>query len=123
MARWGYISAELAGELAKIFNGEKCKMVVEKDKTKTKKKSLRPGRRIGTKSNPAISVKINDPDRSISIQWEAIKQINSLCYKETAAETAKRIFLAGMKMEQKRIAQVFSSNIQNGQQQSENLFD
>lgn len=122
MARWGYISADLAGELAKIFNGEKCKMV-EKDKTKTKKKSLRPGRRIGTKSNPAISVKINDPDRSISIQWEAIKQINSLCYKETAAETAKRIFLAGMKMEQKRIAQVFSSNIQNGQQQSENLFD
>ena len=96
--------------------------MIEREKTKTKKKTNRPGRKIGQKSSPVISIKINDPDRRISAQWEMIKQINTISLKETAAETAKRIFISGMEAEQKRLVKLFACNAsQDGKEEQQSL--
>lgn len=72
------------------------------EQAKTEKKTIRTGRRIGLKDRARVSIAINDPYREISRLWELVKKCNSR-KKETAAETARRVFLRGLTAELEEI--------------------
>lgn len=66
------------------------------------KKTTRTGRRIGTKDRCKVCLTLNDPDRFISKLWETVKKYYSGKH-ETAAETAARVVMNGLLMENEKI--------------------
>lgn len=66
------------------------------------KKTTRTGRRIGTKDRCKVSLTLNDPDRVISRLWETVKKYYSGQH-ETAAETAARVVMNGLLVENEKI--------------------
>jgi hypothetical protein len=66
------------------------------------KKTTRTGRRIGAKDRCKVSLTLNDPDRVISRLWETVKKYYSGQH-ETAAETAARVVMNGLLMENEKI--------------------
>lgn len=72
------------------------------EKAITEKSTTRTGKRIGLKSRARVSIAINDEDRNVSRLWQIVKGYNSK-RKETAAETARRVFLRGLTAELEEI--------------------
>lgn len=66
------------------------------------KKTTRTGRRIGAKDRCKVSLTLNDPDRVISRLWETVKKYYSGQH-ETAAETAARVVMNGLLVENEKI--------------------
>lgn len=68
------------------------------DKAQTEKATTRTGRAIGKKSRAKVCIAVNDEDRNVSRLWELVKRYYSR-RKQTAAETARRVFLRGLAAE------------------------
>lgn len=82
------------------------------EKAITTKRTTRTGKAAGKRSGVKISIAINDPDRVISKFWEEVKRFYSL-RNQTAAETARSVFLNGLA--------VMLHDIANTKEQSANL--
>lgn len=65
------------------------------EKAITTKRTTRTGKAAGKKGKAKISIAINDADRAVSRLWEQVKHFYSL-RNQTAAETARSVFLNGL---------------------------
>ena len=72
------------------------------ERAKTEKLTTRTGRAIGKKKRAKVCISVNDEDRNLSRLWELVKGYYSK-RKQTAAETARRVFLRGLAAELEEI--------------------
>jgi hypothetical protein len=66
------------------------------------KKTTRTGRGMGREDRCKVCLTLNDPDRVISRLWETVKKYYSGQH-ETAAETAARVVMNGLLVENEKI--------------------
>ena len=87
------------------------------EQAKTEKQTVRTGKRIGLKDRARVSIAVNDPYREVSRLWELVKKFNSQ-KKETAAETARRVFLRGLTAE---LEEIMLANAKAAEDENERL--
>ena len=86
------------------------------------KKTTRTGRRIGAKDRCKVCLTLNDPDRVISRLWETVKKYYSGQH-ETAAETAARVVMNGLLVENEIILSQAAAEKEEFDSRQGKLFD